>query len=617
MIHAVIPLALSLALPWAPAAMSPMQDPELEPVEVLPWPTSLGADDFGRMEAARLLPAHGRSIVIQRGATLALAYAPALHTLLVELQSSATAFAVLPGDPSGTHMLDRIVYADTTGLRLGAFDTTQNPPVFQSSAIAGTTALANAFALSCADLDADGYADLVAVDAARSTVWTLRGDDQDAFVLGASFAAAGEVLDLRPLQWNGIGGAEVAVASRWGTQVFSNTGSQVWHRFAYDPGTSDDPNVVMTVVPAPIGSGAKDQLAVVQWNQYGTNQLLSVHGDTASDPPISLSHANLGLVIEHPLGSGDYLGVVGMHAGDRDGDGDFDLALSHHKERRVQVFINRGEPTTYSAIANFLDTIDVGDGPGLFVDHSSTPLMADLDDDGFAELALANPENSPSLVLMHGSSDIANMTLDCADSPVFDDYKVLGLRDGQNSMGQDIDIEIKVTNGWNASMSAQGITHLEVVVWRQDVADIDYVTEAIGHYVFERTSTFDLPDSDMSVTFPIDIATTVEMGELEVFLKRYYVEIRPVHYEVSTQTISNPMRTHVAGFTSALENGTSSLQVLLGRPGAALDSICEGDANETLNNKYVGGLVPQLKVPILPPGTLPNIPNPPTVFLGQ
>ena len=552
---------------------------------------------------------------MQWDSVLTLAYSPFLHSLVTVIEMPVSAFAVLPGDFEGEGTLDQLVLSVESGLLALEYDSNFSPPQVSSSAIAAGSSLANAFALVCTDFDADGELDIAGIDESRTSVVTLLADGSGSFDWVATFALAGEALDLQALDWDGLPGQEIAVATRWGPQVFAYDGQLHWQDSVPDPGTGPDPNVVMSVVPAPLGSSAADSLVVIEWNGSGTDQLLVLHDNQGRETPVPLSNPNLDLIV---FEDGQVFGAVGLSAGDRDGDGDYDLALSHHESQRVKILVNRsGEvppsAATFVARPQHVSDIDIGSVAGPYLENTSPPCLADLNDDGVAELVIGN---GTSANLVVAPEDAQTYDSGCP-SPYFESGSILDPTPNWSSGFPDLDgnigVELVLINGWlpnpkyptSTQLSQIGITHVEVLVWKQPLGNVTSVLpDPILHYLFAIPPSFDLEGETMAIGFPTDVEPANYGTEGET---KYYVEVRPVAY--GSGKIFNALSTQCMGLTLTDTPGTAIAELMM-NSGAAQCIL------SSLDSRYVGGFVSQVRVPHLPPNVLPQI-GLPTEHMGQ
>lgn len=206
-------------------------------------------------------------------------------------------------------------------------------------------------ALRAADLDGDGDSDLVASRFAGDTVELLRND-------GGRFSPAGSIptghgpFAVRFADLDGGGGPEMAVLGAGSDQVevFAGTGSE-WAR-SWSVATDRWPSSLEVVDVD--GDGAPELV--------GTASL----GDRVFAIDVSAGGGSY-----RTLGRGD--GAFGVSAGDADGDGALELAVSNKDAGTVSVFDPAGDDPPL--------TVDVG------VNTGPSPVYRwDLDGDGRAEL---------------------------------------------------------------------------------------------------------------------------------------------------------------------------------------------------------------------------------------
>jgi hypothetical protein len=132
-------------------------------------------------------------------------------------------------------------------------------------------------------------------------------------------------------------------------------------------------------------------------------------------------------------------------------------------------------------------------------------------------------------------------------------------------------------------------------------AAVQHVVCSIG-----GTDPFRSFGNTMTVGFSFGVDSPSSADDLE-FLDRFYVEVRPVHYNPNNGNISSPKPTRCCGYTLE-KTDRGSTAILLANAEEGSCSVHRSVHLGTTTGNYEGGLVAQLHVPSLPPLTVPYVP---------
>ncbi|MCA6388221.1 MAG: VCBS repeat-containing protein, partial [Cytophagales bacterium] len=244
------------------------------------------------------------------------------------------------------------------------------------------------YPVSIGDLDGDGKADLALANEGSNTVSVFRNTGSAGTISYAAkvdFTTGSLPFSVSIGDLDGDGKADLAVAnySSNTVSVFRNTGSPGTISYAakvdFTTGSGSGPNSVSI---GDLDGDGKADLAVANYN----SNTVSVIRNTGSAGTISYAAK-----VDFTTGFAPY----SVSIGDLDGDGKADLAVANGSGSSVSVFRNTGSAGTISYAAKVDFTT------GLFPYSVS---IGDLDGDGKADLAIANQSSNTVSVFRNTGS---------------------------------------------------------------------------------------------------------------------------------------------------------------------------------------------------------------------
>jgi hypothetical protein len=244
------------------------------------------------------------------------------------------------------------------------------------------------YSVSIGDLDGDGKADLALANEGSNTVSVFRNTGSAGTISYAAkvdFTTGSLPFSVSIGDLDGDGKADLAVAnySSNTVSVFRNTGSPGTISYAakvdFTTGSGSGPNSVSI---GDLDGDGKADLAVANYN----SNTVSVIRNTGSAGTISYAAK-----VDFTTGFAPY----SVSIGDLDGDGKADLAVANGSGSSVSVFRNTGSAGTISYAAKVDFTT------GLFPYSVS---IGDLDGDGKADLAIANQSSNTVSVFRNTGS---------------------------------------------------------------------------------------------------------------------------------------------------------------------------------------------------------------------
>jgi hypothetical protein len=284
------------------------------------------------------------------------------------------------------------------------------------------------------DLDGDGAPDFVGRASDGRTLlmkWSSLG-----WVDSDAWTQPSPIHDLIALDWDGLGGDELAVATTTQIAVLraSTTGSRA--RLAEAPIALQDAHLARVV-----GAG-KELFACA----YET----SVGGQVQSHLAVFASSALPGLAASVSLGGGD---IAFCTTGDVDGDGASDVLVGYGDSGGYDLFVNRA--LAAPGLPMFADEAAAGFALGFGSrppDLGAAPALVDIDGDGDGDLAY------PAATL-DGIAIAVDPHVTGTPTPCFESYRTYGGKGG----GEPLEIRLQLVEG---PLVPDGATELEVSVWR-------------------------------------------------------------------------------------------------------------------------------------------------------
>jgi len=303
-----------------------------------------------------------------------------------ENAGAVTPDAVAVADVNGDGKLD-VVTANGNWNTVSVFLNHGNRQLVQSGLSQWTGN--NPVALTIADLNWDGKADLLVTNAAQSDLDVLLGKGDGTF--------------LSPTPGFGVGGSpttRAVLADFYGdgnldALVADNSASVVLARGFGDGtfGTAFDSNIV--VAAGASNTNGAISIASGDFNNDGIPDFVA--GQSSSSPGtgvivfLGLSNGTLGKGTVYA--ASDALGYVAV--GDINGDGNADIVASNWATGKVEVLIGNGDGTFQAPVSVTL--------PGL----SNGLVVADLNGDGWQDVAVAGKNSAVYVLLNNGSGSLA------------------------------------------------------------------------------------------------------------------------------------------------------------------------------------------------------------------
>ncbi|HYL10798.1 MAG TPA: FG-GAP-like repeat-containing protein [Candidatus Acidoferrales bacterium] len=255
-------------------------------------------------------------------------------------------------------------------------------------------------AISAADFNGDGHLDLAVANFTSNNVTILLGNGDGTFTeaAGSPIAAGNGPTGIATGDFDGDGHADFAVTNTADNTVSIFLGNGKGG-FAAAKGS-----------PIALSSGASGPSAIVAGDFNGDGRLdLAVTNKTSNNVTVLLGNGN-GTFTE-AAGSPFAVGVapVALTTTDFDGDGHLDLAIANSGDNTASIFLGRGDGTFVGATGSPLAT-----GTAPFAVAS-----ADFNVDGRADLAVANSgDNTVSIFLgIGGGAFIPQFTLPTGSFP--------------------------------------------------------------------------------------------------------------------------------------------------------------------------------------------------------
>lgn len=531
---------------------------------LMPLPVPLQVPGpFRRMRPLQWTPEKVLDAVLLDGDKVTVALSPGYAQSYVPLAGSTLDVAVFPAaSPDGLDAIAR-VGSTWSGVRL-----TWVEGIVPVSSTVSMPAFAGARLLQVADVNADGFADLVGLAADGRTVQTIltSGHVHGTFASGPGFTALQDVEQFEVLNWSADVGVEVACLGPSGIHFYNlDLGVLVASVRNFLPGRS------IAVVRQ---SGQNlDRLCWV--TQVGNSEkIVLIDSDPGDESRVKL---------EGPV-TLPGVQVAQVRAGDQDQDGDDDLYASLRSSRQLLRIENERSPAqpegdsfaTFHLSYDDLSAQWQQTDPG----NEAWPAIGDFEMDGDLD-AFTPIESSQALVR------VDNALLDAALAAPL--TLSMGFRlpvDGADHST----LELFLGEG---SQHPPAATHVEAILWLQDDLASPLANTAVS-YLLQPVGVFPL---ELIVDLP-EVSTS--FGDRVYFLELRYV----------TEVGGERFRSHPT-LVGGISLDPDIITVLASRVGAgpvlSIVQIVEYPDGAIGEPVIVGGFVPQATLPLY---TTDDIPDP-------
>lgn len=454
--------------------------------QFLPWTIASGGD-FDRLVAGDLgLPS--RSLAVVRSGVAAIAPFAGTSNALWQIDSGAVDASFVASPTPGFAGPDALVVAHSAALTLFRYqqvpageDPDPPGPIYPMVADPIATTLTGITRVRGADLDGDGLGDLIVI-VNDLNVHLMHQDSPGVFTPYASFPTfdghvirdvAVGVFTGQPLPGSSEVIPEILLCTTDGLEVHNQLGARV-----FNVRTNHTNNFFAIVRQTGV---ALDRVALVHRNLPGTQWRLTMWGMEEEE----------GWVVLGPTANMAWPGMLAVTSGDRDGDGDDDVAI-FDTAGEPRILVNQRIHPTLDPLPDPVPTFAIGEldhpwnglGPA---DLQPAVLLEDLDRDGAADLfaAAINPAGITRHVggLLDPESPLPS---GLAAQDFFVGFH--GHYESNDDPWSTGFHSISVAIGRTAFDSSPGMNALDVVVWRQgnwsptDPGYLDAATEA--HYLF-------------------------------------------------------------------------------------------------------------------------------------
>lgn len=352
-------------------------------------------------------------------------------------------------------------------------------------------------------------------------------------------------LDAAFVDWDGDGRLEVAVQTTARVRLFERYGAAI--------GNLNQPAVEGSLLPFSEALRSGERLAWVLRPNQSPVQVLVIADSEGVSAPIGLGG----------------LGVVGIDAGDVDGDGNDDLALSLRSARELWLLRNQrspGQSEIDSFSLNEVSRVLVGEPNTPAPNNFSTPVLADLDGDGDLDFLQA-VEDEDVVVVQRNQEVLENLQ---RYRPALVTFEA----------NEDFTAGfLKIILG-NPLQPPPGATHVEVVVWRRNDALSEPEQFALLREYYPIVPTVPL---ELELTLPTTSLYFTEVYPIEIGL----VRLNPQ----SVATSRFPVLIH-----DFVMNDTSQQQVESLESWGPTTSVTPITTTPTEDPQNPGGFVPRSKV---------------------
>lgn len=605
--------ALALAAPARSQVSEGPDSTSLVHVGSVEWPNAqLGNPASVTRLAAGDLTGDGLAdVAALAGTSVVMLYGPAAHNCMVALGATATDLDVARGAGPGH---DAVAIVRSTGLALVSIDASGT--ISTTPGNLATSEWLGALKVRCADLDASGTADFVGLGAngTRILVHTSGTTPVD-----AAFDASETVLDLAPLRWE-ANVWRIAALTTAGVRVYDLTGTLLETPYSTTSGEA------ISV----LDGAARDRIALLH-RTSGLQYVTVLKRNAAPDDPCEL-----------PMNT-----AFALSSGDDNLDRDDEVLVSHTSHYGAVYLPNQFPVPPNLVGAN--NTVLNGDllfsSPPFYLETTmrelpgtlnATPvLFADLDGDGRADAlssvpwAISPPGSFARLFPVHLNVTPSiptgllapNEFLHSFGAWIFHDDDGIPESPENDQYRLIAEVVLDFRNApWPAEANA-----VQVVVWRQDEPGSTLDHHAVEHYVYETGALGTNNKVQIGIDFTdnfIEVAS--QSWAAACFGQLYWMEIRPIEYESTSQTILQAFATRVCalGHGNTITGEIPGL-VAIGHPDQmpVIESVSVAGCALPPQGSSGGGSsqvvtgVRRRRIPNYDPYVLPTIPTPPATTL--
>lgn len=432
-------LSIGLGLPLlAPSAPAQTADPEGTSDWVEPAPTDPGV--FERTHQGDFDGDGVPDMVAQRDDRLEVLLAPGIYDQTLQGPAGVTAFGVCPADAGTTR--DTLLAARGTGLELFELDTATGQ--WTSKSIAPSWSGVHLLEVR-EMISTVAVLGVMADQRTVRCVYRLEGQ----WFEQAMLVSPEVIRDLCVFEFDGGGQVEIAVATDSALCVYDSVGAL---RQTYPVGEATSVAIGRLRLPL----SARDGLAWLVTRNEGIQQLI-VLSPSGIQPPEHLSNMPQ---------------VVDIETGDMDGDGDWDIVLSHTVDHSVVVLVNLSDGWTTDFDTSFpggARKLQIGPAGVPAPDNHTRPSVSDIDADGDADMLMPVQSSGDVFVWRSGLVDQAlfDPLVDVSQPELACNLEALG--GGDLSMTVRLDVDLP---------EGTPATHVELVVWHR--ASCETPTEPVA-----------------------------------------------------------------------------------------------------------------------------------------
>jgi hypothetical protein len=427
--------------------------------------------------------------------------------------------AVAIGDIDGDGKPDLVTAAtsNTLTVALGYGDGRFQPPLSPIT-IPAVTSFSS---VKLADLNGDKKLDIIAADPSGNQVWVLLNQGGGRFGTPTALATGLSPMSIAVADLNGDGNADIITANQNGNSVSILLGN--------GDGTFQ-PHQDYTVDSRPLA------VAIADFNMDGHPDLVTANsvgnsvtvllnkGDGTFRPGMDIP-----ITVPQPL-PGDVLDVAvsspsGVAVGDFNGDGYTDLVTANSGWASVTVMLGNGDGSF--GVQQTIDTLTYQSNPTdpINPDSPNAVVAADLDGDGFVDIAFTEPKHG-SIGLLSGKGDgtfVARVDYVAGESPAA--LVVANLNGDRTSLGLDRldlvtvdpkDTRVAVLLGQKYTSTITLTPGLSTITWGGLVGVTPVVSPAYPTQRLPLTGAFQLVVDDKDYSVPQPLGSTFVLNGLPV-----------------------------------------------------------------------------------------------------